>query len=437
MKKQMGKKRFWVMGVCVFLLGAFLAMPLGVLAPTDSVEIVSAASTSQQLADAKEKKKKIQEELQNARDKINALSGSVSSLSGELQELASMNETKKKEYAILAAQYEAALAQKEAAFDEYILALETFDNKLIEYSNRMSVLMEYQNKSVLEVLLSSDSIAGFFTQMELIALIGEADQQAMEDLRAAGDDAELKKKNSDKVAFEMEIIADAKHAEMDILAGIISATEAKLKEKQAALNEWAKKEDEYEAFSANVADEIKSLEVKLTKEQEEARRLAAEANKQKENANSGNSSSGSTGNPVPVGMFTWPYPGQKYGSGYGIRIHPVYGYEKFHNGLDIGGKYGDKILCAGDGVVTKASAPWAGQNTGGTNFGNHIYVDHGNGYVTIYAHAKNIHVSVGDVVKAGQHIADVGSTGLSTGPHLHFEVRLNGIPTNPASYFKF
>ena len=432
-----GRKKGFCVKIAALFLSVIIFSPLVVFSGDEARE-VSAASTAERLAEAKNSKTKNQEELEKARQKVAALSGDVNALSGEMKELAALNEAQKEEYKRVSAELEAALIEKQRAFDAYILALETLEAKKLEYSTRMSIFMEYQNKSVLEILLSSDSISGFFTQLELISLIGEADKQAMEDLRAASDDADLKKKTSDSVAYEMTIVTEAKQAELDILAGKISATQANLDAKRAALDEWEQKEDAYEAYGAKVAGEIKALESQLTKEQEAARQAAANANNQK-NQSGGNSTGGGSGggsSPVSKGMFSWPYPGQVSGSGYGNRIHPVYGYKKFHNGLDIGGNYGDKILAAADGVVTKASAPWAGQNTGGTNFGNHIYIDHGNGYVTIYAHAKNLHVSVGDVVTAGQHIADVGSTGLSTGPHLHFEVRYNGTPTNPADYYK-
>jgi len=116
-----------------------------------------------------------------------------------------------------------------------------------------------------------------------------------------------------------------------------------------------------------------------------------------------------------------PIPGS-YG-GYGWRIHPIYHYRQFHPANDIGAPYGTSIKAAGAGVVTHASYYGTGGNT--------VIIDHGNGFVTIYMHLSKFKVAVGQKVKKGTVIGNVGSTGTSTGPHLHFEVHYRGVPFNP------
>ena len=115
------------------------------------------------------------------------------------------------------------------------------------------------------------------------------------------------------------------------------------------------------------------------------------------------------------------------GSPYGYRIHPITGKRKMHTGVDIGGAYGADIVAASSGTVIIA-----GYNAGG--YGNYLVVDHGGGVTTLYAHASMLCVSKGQQVSRGQVIAKVGSTGMSTGPHLHFEVLINGAHTNPMNY---
>ncbi|MGB7934397.1 MAG: M23 family metallopeptidase [Gammaproteobacteria bacterium] len=113
-------------------------------------------------------------------------------------------------------------------------------------------------------------------------------------------------------------------------------------------------------------------------------------------------------------------------SGYGKRTDPFTGKKEFHKGVDLAGKEGSRVLSVGDGIVT-----WVGKRTG---YGNLVEITHGNGYVTRYGHNKKLLVTVGDSVKKGQQIAVLGSTGRSTGPHVHFEVVHNGQQVNPSKY---
>jgi murein DD-endopeptidase MepM/ murein hydrolase activator NlpD len=128
--------------------------------------------------------------------------------------------------------------------------------------------------------------------------------------------------------------------------------------------------------------------------------------------------------------MTWPVPGGSVTSNYGWRVHPIFGSKKFHHGIDIS-KGGGTVVAAGSGTVIRASYGWGG------GYGNQIFVDHGDGVVTTYNHLADgsFKVSNGATVSGGQAIANVGSTGYSTGPHLHFEVRVNGDSTNPMNYF--
>ena len=114
-------------------------------------------------------------------------------------------------------------------------------------------------------------------------------------------------------------------------------------------------------------------------------------------------------------------------SQYGRRLHPVLGTYRGHAGIDIGAGYGTNVLAANDGTVIVA-----GYNSGG--YGNYVIIDHGGGYTTLYGHNSSLCVSAGQKVTRGTVIAKCGSTGLSSGPHIHFEVRVNGSPVNPLPY---
>jgi murein DD-endopeptidase MepM/ murein hydrolase activator NlpD len=114
-------------------------------------------------------------------------------------------------------------------------------------------------------------------------------------------------------------------------------------------------------------------------------------------------------------------------SGFGFRIHPIYGIAKMHNGLDFTAPQGTPIYATGDGVVTTAGV--------GTGTGNHVIINHGYGYETVYMHMVRIKTSAGTKVKRGEVIGWVGSTGASTGPHCHYEVHINGTPVDPVYFF--
>jgi len=191
----------------------------------------------------------------------------------------------------------------------------------------------------------------------------------------------------------------------------LGALQNELRQTSDALQEEFRKQRSllatYDAQVGEMEGEIAALE----KEEASIKKLIAERVK------AAGASPGSLTRPVP-GAIT---------SGFGPRVHPIYGYTRMHNGVDMNAAMGQKIRAAADGTVF-----FAGVKGG---YGNSIMIDHGGGMVTLYAHQSRFAVSVGQRVKAGQVIGYAGSTGLSTGPHLHFEVRINGKPVNPVNYF--
>ena len=164
--------------------------------------------------------------------------------------------------------------------------------------------------------------------------------------------------------------------------------------------------EKYDAQIEEIEGEIASLE----KEQASIKKLIAQQ------AKALGSAPGALARPVPGAIS----------SGFGPRVHPIHGYTLMHNGVDMNGGSGQTIVAASSGTII-----FAGVKGG---YGNTIMVDHGGGMVTLYAHQSEFAVSAGQSVKRGQTIGYVGSTGVSTGPHLHFEVRINGNPVDPAKY---
>ncbi|MCP3996008.1 MAG: peptidoglycan DD-metalloendopeptidase family protein [bacterium] len=187
----------------------------------------------------------------------------------------------------------------------------------------------------------------------------------------------------------------------------LAATQTELADEVATdLAELAAKLDAVDDAIAEFSDELDGLEA----EQARVERLIEEEASREGEA---------------PGILVRPVPGA-ITSGFGMRTHPILGYSRMHSGVDMSAGYGQAIKAGGSGRVILASV------YGG--YGNTIIIDHGGGMTTLYAHQSSFAVSYGDQVDAGEVIGYVGSTGLSTGPHLHFEVRILGSPVNPANY---
>jgi murein DD-endopeptidase MepM/ murein hydrolase activator NlpD len=227
------------------------------------------------------------------------------------------------------------------------------------------------------------------------------------------------------IAEEIEIEADIRQSEADVLeeiAGIESLTERYLAAEAAAQAKQEELELAYEELETTVAaleSEIEQFEGELAafqKEESSIRSAIAAAAADQVVSNQA---------PTGSGQLVRPVPG-RVSSGFGMRVHPITGQNRMHNGLDMDGAMGDPIKAAKGGTVILSGVK------GG--YGNTVMIDHGGGMVTLYAHQSKIGVANGESVSAGQVIGYVGSTGQSTGPHLHFEVRINGQPTDPARY---
>ena len=372
------------------------------------VPVLTNAVTKQDIEDAKKKRDNALAEAEQASDMIDQLNDQKDQLSGELERLNDASSEQRAQYELIYGQLEAALEEKAKALDEFLVAQENLEAQQKLFRDRVTVMFEYQNKSTLEVLLESDSLAGFFTNLELISLIADADAQAVDMLQVAMDDAELQAEIKLKHAEEMQAIADEKQRQLDELTSLIGNTQSALDNVNTSIDSWSAKEDELEAYAEELNDEIK--------------RLQDEYNRQNGSKNTGGVS------------FSWPTYCRWVSSPYGNRLHPIDGVYKFHHGIDIGAGYGETIMAAASGTVIFVTEPYEGCNKGGSGYGNYCIIDHGNGYTTLYGHARDLYVYEGQYVYAGESIGEVGSTGSSDGAHLHFEVRLWGETKNPEDY---
>ncbi len=289
------------------------------------------------------------------------------------------------------------IAKKEVEIEEYERQIEAHD---AEFRRVLRTMDETSPGSYLELLLSSSSISEFMIRVETIQEITRHDMGIINEMTGLKNDVEAAK-----------AVVETKKAEQEEARGIAEGKE------QTLQNKLKEKEE---------------LTIALEKDIEKYKQVYEAARKEEESLKASVAPELSKSTPTEKytgGIFCWPAPSYtRISSPYGYRNHPIYKTKKFHSGIDLAAPGGSNILAASDGVVVRAG--WNG------GYGNCVIIDHGGGVSTLYGHARKLLVTKGQQVTRGQVIALVGTTGASTGNHLHFEVLLNGKTTDPMPYLK-
>ena len=326
--------------------------------------------------------------------------------------------------------YDEIIAEKQAELDK-ALEKETAQTELLR--SRIRAMEENSTYSYASFIFDSSSVTELLSRIGDVNDIMHYDKTLEEEYMAAREDVESIKKSYEEARHEQELLQkelDTKQAELD----------AQVEAAYTMIADIETLSDDAQAEYDAIAEEEAKAEETL---QEAIRKRAAEQAKYNQNNNSNNggggNSGGSDGNSggggssgggsaTSLSNLQWPVPScTLITSRFGYRVAPTTGASTYHGGLDIGAGMGASIVAAGAGDVI-----YAGANGG---YGNCVMIDHGNGVVTVYAHMSSIGVSYGQYVTAGQYVGAVGSTGVSTGPHCHFEIRINGAQTDPAAYF--
>ena len=365
-----------------------LVLCLGTAVRADASEI----SETEKEAEELERKKQAAEEEKNAlEEQLNAI-------------VSEMEETKAK-----IDEKENQISAKE---DELIQARVDENDQYESMKKRIKYMYENGNTQFIEILCESKSIGEFLNNAEYITTISEYDRDMLVEFQRIVKDVE-----------EQEAALKREYEELEVMQNDLIA-------KQSELNDLMEdKEEEIHQISDDIGatqeklKKLKEAAAEAKRKQEEAAAAAAAARK------AASSGGGSAGAPVVSGngTFTHPCPGYTYiSSEFGWRAQPIPGASTNHKGMDFAAGTGTPIYAAASGTVTTAS--YSG------NAGNLIVINHGNGLQTYYMHCNSMYVSAGQTVSKGQNIGSVGSTGNSSGPHLHFQVMLNGTPTNPRNY---
>ena len=376
--------------------------------------ISNIAYGTKEIEGLKSDKEKIESQIQDKSNEISAIQGQISQVSAEIRRLdIQINESQSELFVL-----QERLNVLEVQIDENIVKLDiartALESKQNDLYTRLRELYKSGDVFYLEVLLGSANIEELLTKIDIIKTVTEQDKELIE---FTGKQIKFIEVTEQLLKEQQAEFEEKKLAEERKKAQLESANVQKNIFMSTLQSNKALAETEYDTFvdqTQSISNKIVQLEKELEEQRkaEEARRAAA-----------GKAKPLSTGN----GVLAWPVSGNSsISSYYGYRIHPIFNIKKFHSGIDIPAPSGTSIKASASGIVIYSG--WQG------GYGNTVMISHGNDLVTLYAHNSSLKVKVGDYVDAGQTIASCGSTGYSTGPHLHYEVRKNGNTVNPLDW---
>jgi len=356
------------------------------------------ARTRDKITAAKQQKATLGDQIATLDGKLTAIDDELARLGDQIGVVEQQLTTTRAKLEILQEQLRLKRLELKAAEQELAVEQDNFET-------RVAIAYKTDDLTYIDVVLASTSFEDLVSRMDLVRdLIGGNDQLVggLETTR-------------DAVAYEKRTIAEKEHGVHQVVDDLQAQSDqlAALRAAQAAQKaaSFAMRTQKNTRLAA-VEGDLKLLEQQEDQLLAESRALSGVIN-------------GSAGGGVGTGDMMWPVSGPIV-SPFGYRIHPILGYRKLHTGIDFGVGYGTPIKAADAGAVIYAT--WM------SGYGNVIIIDHGGGISTLYAHQSSLAVGNGALVTRGQVVGYVGSTGFSTGPHLHFEVRINGTPVDPLGY---
>lgn len=360
-------------------------------------EIEDARESKEQLQSSLTDVKRVKEELEASKhdleEYVARLDGQLATIQSKIADLKGKIEEKEQEIGQTQIELEAALEDQE--------------NQYEAMKARIKFMYEKGDNLYMELIFSSQSFGDMLNKAEYIEMLSSYDRKMLDEYVATRELIELYKEQLEEDKIYLEDVKAGVENEEASLNSLIDEKKETIEQVSTDIDTKEAAIAEYEAYIKEQNETIAMLEKIVA---EEKAKLAEESRLKYDG-----------------GMFKWPAPSYTaISSDYGNRVHPTLGVERFHNGVDMAAPGGSPILAAYDGKVVAADYS--------SSMGNYLMVDHGDGLYTIYMHASALYVSKGDFVVKGQNIAAVGSTGRSTGNHLHFSVRLNGSYVSPWNY---
>lgn len=368
-------------------------------------EIDSAKSELSSLEDEKKKTEDTIAQLEALKNDttayVKSLDSSLAKISEELEQLSGQISSKEEEIRVTGEELE----------DARIVEAEQYEAMKL----RIRYMYENGESSYWDMLFQSQSMSELLNKAEYISKISEYDRNQLDKYVAIKEDIEQKEIRLEQEKAELLTLQESTEAKHASVEQLLSEKEKELKNYESQIANAEAQASQYQAEIAAQEAQIAQMEAELKRQEEEARRKAE--------------AQGQTYKTVSIGdiTFTWSCPASsRITSYFGSREAPTEGASTNHKAVDIGASTGTDIIAAADGQVSIA--------TYSASAGNYIMLNHGGGVTTVYMHCSKLLVSAGESVKKGQVIAKVGSTGYSTGPHLHFGVRVNGTYVDPLQY---
>ena len=386
--------RSWLLAGSILVLAGLLGVATAVAAQE------TIRPTNEQ--EAEQRQEQIEEERQEVNNRIAYISGQqLEILQGRNEARQVFEEQQAKIQAVRQARNASSL--RHLQLQEDIAAFQTQLDELNRVKTDIVVQRYLQDRTdPVEILFSNVDVGEGLSLAALTETLFSNAADVAEQARVVSDDLRLAQQESERLLTEMADLDRELTEALPLLEERRASWEALQEQYDRIASEWR-------TARANLDAEDRALEAFIQEERarEEIRRRLAQL-----------ALSGSGG-------FVRPASG-KVVSVYGNRLHPILGYYRLHAGIDYDGQTGDPVIASRSGIVIFVG--WRG------GYGRTIILQHNEGFSTLYAHLSDDSVNVKDAVEAGQKIGEIGSTGLSTGPHLHFEIRKDGIPVDPAPY---
>ena len=389
-------------------LGLILVLAAGIPIQASSAsteKVTEDAASTKSLQEAQDEKAQLEKALKEAQSTIEDLRDSKGDIESKVTELNQQLIDISARITDLENQLTAKSEDIQETKDELAGAKEREAQQYADMKVRIQFMYENGQTSYLEALLSSRNISEFLNSADYIAQIQSYDRQKLTEYQ-----------DTVESIVNLEAQLEQEYTDLEALKSTVESNKATV----AAMMQ--QKESELADISGDIEDAQSDADYYAAEIQAQEELIAAIKRAEAEKA-----AAGGEEHPYTGGAFRWPCPSStRVTSDYGTRVSPMSGASSNHKGIDIGASAGADIIAAADGTVTAASYSSAA--------GNYVMIDHGGGLYTVYMHASSLLVSPGQTVSAGDVIAKVGSTGISTGSHLHFGVSLNGSYVSPWSY---
>lgn len=389
-------------------LGLILVLAAGIpiqASSTSTEKVTEDAASTKSLQEAQDEKAQLEKALKEAQSTIEDLRDSKGDIESKVTELNQQLIDISARITDLENQLTAKSEDIQETKDELAGAKEREAQQYADMKVRIQFMYENGQTSYLEALLSSRNISEFLNSADYIAQIQSYDRQKLTEYQ-----------DTVESIVNLEAQLEQEYTDLEALKSTVESNKATV----AAM--MRQKESELADISGDIEDAQSDADYYAAEIQAQEELIAAIKRAEAEKA-----AAGVEEHPYTGGAFRWPCPSStRVTSDYGTRVSPMSGASSNHKGIDIGASAGADIIAAADGTVTAASYSSAA--------GNYVMIDHGGGLYTVYMHASSLLVSPGQTVSAGDVIAKVGSTGISTGSHLHFGVSLNGSYVSPWSY---